>query len=183
MALQTLGTDATTSLNALSAWAASLSDADIALISEGIANDAAFASILAGWSAGPTAVIGTGSTHTNTTLDSLVRVSGAALAQVAVGDLALAADIPPGTFVTAKASTTSVTLSQAATGTNAAQSVAFVRPTRGPGLGRNASLVIPNRGILKVLPGDIVGVDPITGWPILVSAAALSTAGSVWNIT
>jgi hypothetical protein len=35
-------------------------------------------------------------------------------------------------------------------------------------------LYIPNRGVLKVLPGDWVGVDS-TGWPILVSKNAIAT--------
>ncbi len=34
-------------------------------------------------------------------------------------------------------------------------------------------LAIPNRGILKILPGDLVAVDS-TGWPILVSANAIA---------
>jgi hypothetical protein len=38
----------------------------------------------------------------------------------------------------------------------------------------NGLLFIPNRGVLKVLPGDMVAVDSATGWPILVSAYALS---------
>lgn len=40
-------------------------------------------------------------------------------------------------------------------------------------------LVIPDRGVLKVLPGDYVGVDS-TGWPILVSALA---AAGPWTHT
>lgn len=36
-------------------------------------------------------------------------------------------------------------------------------------------LIIPNRGILQVLPGDYVGVDS-AGWPILVSANSIATA-------
>jgi hypothetical protein len=39
-------------------------------------------------------------------------------------------------------------------------------------------LIIPNRGILQVLPGDYVGVDS-TGWPILVSAYAI--ANGPWS--
>lgn len=35
-------------------------------------------------------------------------------------------------------------------------------------------LMIPNRGILKVLPGDYIAVDA-TGWPILVSANAIAS--------
>jgi hypothetical protein len=43
----------------------------------------------------------------------------------------------------------------------------------------NGRLLIPNRGILMVLPGDFVAVDPNTGWPILISAACAAGAGIV----
>ena len=36
-------------------------------------------------------------------------------------------------------------------------------------------LTIPNRGVLKVRPGDYVMVDSTTGWPILVSAYAIAS--------
>lgn len=39
---------------------------------------------------------------------------------------------------------------------------------------RQGVLYVPNRGELKILPGDYVGVDSTTGWPILVSARAIS---------
>jgi len=41
---------------------------------------------------------------------------------------------------------------------------------------QNGLLFIPRRGILKVLPGDYVGVDA-NGWPILVSAYSIATGG------
>lgn len=37
-------------------------------------------------------------------------------------------------------------------------------------------LYVPNRGVLKVLPGDYVGVDA-NGWPILVSAHSIAASG------
>jgi len=42
-------------------------------------------------------------------------------------------------------------------------------------------LYVPNRGVLRVLPGDYVAVDPTAGigWPILVSAEAAAAAGWV----
>jgi len=49
----------------------------------------------------------------------------------------------------------------------------------GGGYERNGMLVIPNRGVLKCLPGDFIGFDATTGWPILVSAAAAAT-GAIW---
>jgi hypothetical protein len=41
-------------------------------------------------------------------------------------------------------------------------------------------LYIPNRGVLRVLPGDWVAVDT-QGWPILVSANSI--ANSLWTHT
>lgn len=38
-------------------------------------------------------------------------------------------------------------------------------------------LYVPNRGVLKVLPGDYVGVDA-KGWPILVSAYSIAAASA-----
>lgn len=45
----------------------------------------------------------------------------------------------------------------------------------------NGLLYVPNRGVLQMLPGDYVGVDPTTGWPILVSAYAI--ASGPWAVT
>ena len=42
-------------------------------------------------------------------------------------------------------------------------------------------LYVPNRGVLKILPGDYVAIDSLTGWPILVSSQAVSATGSFWN--
>lgn len=46
------------------------------------------------------------------------------------------------------------------------------------GWSRANQLFIPNRGWLKVYPGDFVGVDA-TGWPILVSGRAAASASWV----
>lgn len=40
---------------------------------------------------------------------------------------------------------------------------------------RDGHLFVPNRGVLKVLAGDWVGVDS-EGWPILVSANSIANA-------
>ena len=42
-------------------------------------------------------------------------------------------------------------------------------------------LTFPQRGSIKVLPGDVVAIDGQTGWPILVSAKAI--AGGGWTFT
>src|SRR5882672_2597178 len=141
MALQTLGTKATTSLRALSAWGQGLSDADIAAIAQTITDDAMFASILGGGASGAGGILATGATHTNTTLDTLVATGGGSITTIRRGMLVLAADITPGTYVADLLSATSVQLSQAATGTNA-ERVAFIS-TQEPNLSRNAQLIVP----------------------------------------
>jgi hypothetical protein len=45
-----------------------------------------------------------------------------------------------------------------------------------PGQGQ---LLIPNRGILQVLKGDWIALDPVTGWPMLISARAAASASFV----
>lgn len=42
----------------------------------------------------------------------------------------------------------------------------------------NGILYVPNRGQLKMLPGDAVAVDPHTGWPILISKLAFAAGGN-----
>lgn len=46
---------------------------------------------------------------------------------------------------------------------------------------RSGLLFIPRRGVLKVLPGDVVAFDPTAGvlWPILVSKQAI--ANGAWH--
>lgn len=48
------------------------------------------------------------------------------------------------------------------------------------GWSRAGQLFIPNRGWLKMLPGDIVGVDG-TGWPVLISRRAAASAAA-WTL-
>ena len=44
-------------------------------------------------------------------------------------------------------------------------------------------LNIPNRGVLKLFPGDVIAYDVATGWPILVSGLAISSGSSVWSLS
>ena len=44
---------------------------------------------------------------------------------------------------------------------------------------QNGLLYVPNRGVLRVLPGDYVGIDA-QGWPILLSANTIAAAGAPW---
>jgi hypothetical protein len=182
MALLQIGTNANNSLRSLPAWSESLLDADIAAIAQGITSDFVFGSVLGGGAPGASAVLATGSTHTSTTLDTLVVAAGGApLAAIQVGMKVLSsADIRPGTFVAAILSSTSVLLSQAATGGGTGRNIAFA-PVSPPALSRQQQLIVPNRGILKVLPGDYVALDLTTGFPILISGEAVSASGSAWN--
>ena len=41
-------------------------------------------------------------------------------------------------------------------------------------------LIVPNRGVLLVRPGDYVAVDAL-GWPILVGNWAINGGGSSWS--
>ncbi len=108
------------------------------------------------WLSGMTAaIVTTGTTHTNTTLDSLATTAG-----VVVGMGVVAADIPTGTTVTAINSATSVTISAAATGSNSGDAVTFnwLMPTGIVGNAieiYNASPWIMNgRTILASAPGN-----------------------------
>lgn len=53
------------------------------------------------------------------------------------------------------------------------------------GFAYNGILIVPNRGYLQVLPGDVVAIDnnggTNVGWPILVSADAI--ANGSWTFT
>jgi len=55
------------------------------------------------------------------------------------------------------------------------QVTAGVRPVLPEGLSRFGRLVIPNRGIVNVLPGDIVAIDG-NGWPILVGKEVIGSS-------
>jgi len=45
---------------------------------------------------------------------------------------------------------------------------------------RAGLLYVPRRGILKILPGDYIGIDS-TGWPILVSANSIADGSTSWT--
>ena len=49
------------------------------------------------------------------------------------------------------------------------------------GLDNNGLLYVPNRGYLKVLPGDFIGYDA-SGWPILISAYSIANSAN-WTHT
>lgn len=46
---------------------------------------------------------------------------------------------------------------------------------------RQGLLYVPNRGVLKMQPGDVVMIDANSGWPILVSANVVARGGTPWH--
>lgn len=182
MALRTLGTSTTTVLSAQTFTPGVLSNADLGAINAAITDDLAFTAT------NPGGILTTGSTHSNTTLDTLSLIAGPTLAlgTLKPGMLVLGAGIPAGTFVVRQPTATSVTLSQAATTTAALVRIGFIFINFG-GLGGEISfasqqIVIPRRGILRMLPGDVFAIDN-TGWPILLSGSTINYAGSQWVLT
>lgn len=157
MATTLLGTNATTSLVSL-IFSAAAADADIATIQQGILDDAV---------ADGTASTQNGDTHTNTTIDSLVSTVG-----LHVGDLVAGSGVAAGTTIASIDSATAITVSDATTASASVDLTFFTQRVWPGAFAKNGLLAIPNRGIVKVLAGDYVAVDPVTGWPILVSAFA-----------
>jgi hypothetical protein len=197
MALHTLGTKSTTSLQCSPPWggttAAPLSSVDIAALDQSIVDDGNFGSILAGQSFGITATIATGTTaNASSLLAAVTAITGPPVSQIHVGDLVLGIGVPLGTFVTvAPGATSNLNISQNGTTSSASTQLAFVRLNVSgldsgglwpPGIQPVGTLQVPNRGNLIVLPGDRVAVDN-TGFPILVSGNSIGYVGSQWTFT
>lgn len=183
MALHLLGTKGASQLSCLAGWSQVLLPTDLGNIAQAINNDFGLGAIL-GYSAGTAYVLATGTTAGSNQLTALAARAGSPpLTAIRVGDgvIGSAADIAPGTYVTAISGTT-VTLSQAAISTGTLKAVGFVHQPGVAEIGQVGLLDIPNRGRLKVLPGDVIAVDA-SGWPILVSANAIAYAGSDWTFT
>lgn len=51
----------------------------------------------------------------------------------------------------------------------------------GDSFSRAGLLYVPNRGVLRCLPGDVIAVDN-AGWPILVSADSVAYGPGSWTI-
>lgn len=175
MALHTLGSTTTTALNAVTYQPRGvLSEADLAAIQQGIVSDV-YAQATA-----PGGVKTTGTTHSSTSVDSI-----ASMTRIKAGMFVLGIGIVPGTTVQAvNVAGSAITLSQAATASAAGVNLLFVPVNQDQvcQFNFNGLLTIPRRGTLMVFPGDVVARDPTTGWPILVSAAAIAASGSLWNL-
>ena len=153
-----------------------LAAADRAAIGGSIINDL-YATIATGGG-----VITTGDTHTSTLVDNLAAGQAA---KVQVRQQVCGQGILPNTFVIAKPTATSITLSQAASATAATVALLFVPINNGEEVRFSDSGIvrIPRRGWLQLYPGDVVATDRITGFPIVVSAAAIAASGSWWTYT
>jgi hypothetical protein len=192
VAIHTFGTTSSSALKAVkygpssppgaAAGTGQLLPADLVAIALSIIGDAQVGAVAPLGMPGPRGVVATGSTHSNTTLDTLVAVAGGALASIMVGMLVLGVGIPAGTFVSVVTSGTAVVLSQAATATATGVKLIFANPNIGSAFSFNGHLYVPGRGTLNVLPGDVVAVDN-TGWPILVSANSVGYTGGLWTFT
>lgn len=175
MALGTLGTNANTSLVALTITPGVTAAADLASIQMGISSDA-----LVGANA-PAQAYGGGVLTTATTNSDTSLASIGSMTRIQPGMFVMGAGIVPGTtVVSVNVGGSSAVLSQATTASAAGVRLIFV-PHSNPGaVNFEGQLFIPRRGVLQLLPGDVVALDN-TGWPILVSAASIAYAGSVWH--
>jgi hypothetical protein len=161
---------------------------DIASMYQGAVDDRDFAALLQGLSYGAQAVIATATGASTPTLTAVTKRVGAQypvpVSQIYVNDIALGVGISPGTFVASvSGGGSTVVLTRTVTITGA-MNVAFVRPNSDlemAGITYQGVLYVPNRGFLKVLPGDVVAQDNI-GFPFLISGNSIGYAASQWTL-
>lgn len=186
MATQTLRLS-TTQLGTLTAvrFSASLAIADLAAVEQSIADDQAIRSI----DLGPAAATIQGGVIfggvTTTTLSSISTVSinsptTAGVQAITAGQYVYGFGIAPGTRVL-ETPTAGQTTIQLSTAPLTGQSGYFIAVgNRAAGVFQtNGFLNIPNRGVVKVLPGDVVAVGP-SGEVILLPKLAIDFPGSPW---
>lgn len=196
MALHALGTNSTSSLQAVQWWPAQvaapagtnqISFQDLAAIAQSISGPGLVGSTP--FASGAVGILFTASTHSSTLLDTFAANTGGPLASVQVGALVLGVGIVPGTYVQARTpatgTPTSITLSQAATASAAGVRVIVAPPSpRGSFIdpARQALIFPQERGLIKLLPGDYIAISN-TGWPIVIPANEISYLGSLWTFT
>lgn len=172
MSTITLGTTSTAILTAFTITGAP-SASDVVSISQGIYDDQYISATTFALTCNTSASVATVSTVSSFT-------------GVNVGSYFVGPGIPPGTIILSTATATSqLTLSANATATLTATPCTVVpagRNVAGGFTSGMSTITIPGRGTLKCLPGDVVAVDPQTGWPILLSKAA-AAATAVWTHT
>jgi hypothetical protein len=117
-----------------------------------------------------------GASFTGSITTTVLTVSAVAGGALAVGMAITGAGVATGTVIislgngTGGTGTYNLNISQSV-GSEAMNAGAPFPPSLG-GFSRNGMLYVPNRGFLKVFPGDLVLVDP-QGWPILVAARSI----------
>ncbi|HEX8782787.1 MAG TPA: hypothetical protein VF764_05420 [Steroidobacteraceae bacterium] len=185
MALRLLGTKSATQLACLNNWSLTMPPGDLNALGADINDDQGFGRLIMGVLQ-PSYVLATATTASSTTLTVVTARAGSpAIGNIQVRDevLGSAADFVPGTCVTAVAGGgATVTIAPAALSTGTLKTVAFLRQSGNFGIDKNGLLWVPGRGMLKVLPGDVVA-DDSTGWPILISGNSIAYAGSDWTLT
>jgi len=189
MATKTL-TLSTTSIGSLVAVqiSAGLAIADTAAINQRIVDDQA---IVSSTSFGPSAaaiqggIIFAGTTTTSIsgiTSPSVASPTGATVSMIGIGQQVVGFGLAAGSTVTSIGPNNTVQLSAApVTGVSSGYFTAVANAQRSD-FANPTYVTIPNRGVLKVLPGDVVAVDQ-SGWPILVSKQAIASPGSPWILT
>lgn len=160
MATITAGTNGTASLIGLR-FSAANSAADVAALNALMIPDRMVATGVA--------IRATGTIAATTVVTNMSSIAG-----INAGMVVLGIGIDPATYVIS-ASGSSVILSKSAAGSTGGVTLAFVPPTPQGEFFAGGVLTIPDRGVLTMKPGDVVLVDPVTGWPTLISAAAATT--------
>lgn len=178
MATHTLGTNASSSLTALKLRPAVTpggsiaSAADVATIDGLIADDKQLMG---------NGVIGTATASNGSATLTSASIATGTFGQIKQGQWAYGPGIPGGTQVLST-SGSSITLTNTYSGAGGSITVFFLGSRLPGSFSYNKMLFVPNRGWLKILEGDAVGVDA-SGWPILVSAEALAYSASSWTFT
>lgn len=183
--LLTLETAFFTGLTAVQ-YTAALSAADMATMEQLVVDDQAFRSQTQNATPIQSGVVFTADTVT-TALTGLTSCqfsspTGVQIGSIQPGHWLYGPNIPVGAQVIS-ASGSTVHFSGSDTPlANQTQATFFTlaKPMKGT-INREGQLVIPNRGVLKVLPGDVIAVDP-SGWPFLLSQNAIDYSGTCWDL-
>lgn len=188
MATQLLSLE-TAFLNGLTAvqFSASLSAADIGTMEQLVVDDLAVRQQAQSASPIQAGIVFTANV-TTTALSGLTSVSvaspsGATIANIQPGQWLYGPGVPAGAQVISASSTT-IHFSGTDTPTTVQTGGYYftIGKKMAGCINTQGQLVVPNRGVLKVLPGDVIAVDP-SGWPILLSQQAIDYAGTAWVLT
>ena len=170
---------------------ASLSDADVASMTQCIVDDQKIINTVQYGAGYTTLQVGSllsaaTSTTSLSTLTSVALGSGPALTANIIGSFVSGPGITPGTTVTSiTGSGSNFTLGISAAPQIGQVNVPMILSQSPPTnwYFKNGLLVIPNRGTLQLLPGDVLAVDRNTGWPFVLSSNSINAPGSPWVVT